>query len=92
MLWKCLDDILELVKTEDFFVNKSPIGYDLPDGKHHLFIYVDDSYKREVIVIEPNLINADGTHEPCGDNGLCGTDNTDAFIVEVAWVIETQCV
>lgn len=55
-----------------------------------MFIYIDDNCDGYVIVIEPNLI-VNGAHEPCGDNGLCGMEDVGRFIIEVAWVIETQC-
>lgn len=89
-IWKCLQDILELTETEKFWENGDSIGYDLPDGKHHLFIYVDDSCGTDTVVIEPNLI-VNGGHEPCGDTGCCSMEDVVKFVVEVAWVIETQC-
>lgn len=92
-IWKCLQEILELTETEKFWENGDCIGYNLPDGKHHLFIYVDGNTGGDdepVIVIEPNLI-VNGAHEPCGDNGFCRMEDIGEFFIQLAWVIETQC-
>lgn len=72
MLWKCLQDILEIVEEEKFFENRSSFGYDLPDGKHHLFVFVDDSLGDDelAVVIEPNLIVFDA-HEPLWSQQWC---------------------
>lgn len=90
-IWECLQDVLvECCNADIFHDEEATVGYDLPDGKHHLFIYVDEFSNGYNIVIEPNLI-VDGGHEPCGEPGLCEWEDFNRFLIEVAWVIETQC-
>lgn len=52
-----LKDVLGLVRSE---LNKvgpeNGIGYTMPDGKHHIFIYLDDIDDEKEFVIEPNKV------------------------------------
>lgn len=84
MLWKCLHDILEIVEKEKFFENKSSFEYDLPDGKHHLFVCVDDSLGKDNLRVVVNVFEA---HEPCG-RGVCCFGDIGELLVECTWVIE----
>ena len=92
-MWKMLREVQDVIDLEDFWNmgDDANIGYDLPDGKHHLYIYVDDSIEGKVIVVEPNLI-VDGAHEPCGECGFSPIDYPEELLITIAWVIETQCV
>lgn len=89
-IWRCLQEILELTKTENFSESGDNIGYELPDGEHYLYIYIDDCDDEQVIVIEPNII-VDGAYEPCGENHLCKVGDIGNFLIAVAWEIEIQC-
>lgn len=75
---KILEEILEVARR-DLNVDEC-MGYHMPDGKHHLFIYVDDSLgsDNKWYIVEPNKI-VDGAHEPMGDIYEASYNNFDAL-------------
>lgn len=89
-----LREIMNLAKAE---LNKNgSIGYTMPDGKHHIFIYVDDSIQYAdnektvedgFYVIEPNRVVA-GAHEPMGDTTAADYNDFAELLVGCMWCIE----
>lgn len=81
-----LEDILNLAVSE-LNKNKS-IGYNMPDGKHHIYVYVDDSVPGEKwYIVEPNRV-VDGAHEPMGDTAGAKYDNFADLMVACMWCME----
>jgi len=89
-----LQEILRLAKSE---LNETgSIGYTMPDGKHHIYIYVDDSIQYAddektvddgFYVIEPNRV-VDGAHEPMGDTTAADYNNFAELLVGCMWCID----
>ena len=90
MIWKILQEVMQLLDKENFWEDGGSVGYDLPDGKHHLFIYANEDCDGKFITIEANEI-IDGAHEPLGSPTTCAMDEKEKFVVELAWVLESQC-
>lgn len=86
-MYEILSEILKLAKSE-LNENKN-IGYTMPDGKHHLFIWVDDSLGGDDLyyVIEPNKV-VNGAHEPIGDNSAATYNDFSELLLNIVWVIE----
>ena len=86
-IWKILEEIYKLANIE-LNENKS-IGYTMPDGKYHLYIFVDDSSGKDEYnyIIEPNLVE-DGAHIPIGDNTNASYDDFGALLIGCMWCIE----
>ena len=86
-MYEVFSEILKLAKTE--LNENESIGYTMPDGKHHLFIWVDDSGGEDDLyyIIEPNKV-VDGAHEPIGDNGSATYNYFSELLLESVWVIE----
>ncbi len=64
------------------------IGYTMPDGKHHMFIYVDDSVPgKKSFVVEPNRV-VDGAHEPMGDTASADYNDFGELMVACMWCME----
>lgn len=80
-----LRDILKLAKDE--LNEKENIGYTMPDGKHHIFIYVDDVGEGPFYVIEPNQV-VDGCHEPMGDTTAAAYNNFEELLIGCMWCLE----
>jgi len=89
-----LRDILKLAKSE--LNENGHIGYTMPDGKHHIYIYVDDSMGHVVdvvepedyyYVIEPNRV-VDGAMEPMGDTTAADYNDFAELLVGCAWCID----
>ena len=78
-----LKEVLELSKES--LHNHDCFGYDMPDGKHHIFIYQDQN--REVYVIEPNTI-VDGGCEPMGDTFCVPIGDDIQFRLGCSWCLE----
>ena len=85
--WKILEEIHKLAVTE-LNENKS-IGYTMPDGKHHLFISVDDNCGKDeyCYIIEPNLAE-DGAHTPIEDNTSVSYNDFGSLLIGCMWCIE----
>ena len=83
---KVLREILSLAEAE--LNDNGSIGYTMPDGKHHIFIYVDDvSDEKHLYIIEPNRV-IDGAHEPMGDTAGAEYNNFSDLAVGCLWCIE----
>lgn len=66
-----LKDVLGLVRSDLNEVGpENGIGYTMLDGKHHIFIYLDDIDDEKEYVIEPNRV-VDGAHEPLAGTVYC---------------------
>lgn len=83
--YNVLKEIKELAETE-LNINES-IGYTMPDGKHHIFIYVDDCDDEKGYVIEPNEV-VDGAHEPMGNTTCANYNDFAGILVGVMWCID----
>ena len=58
------DEVMELLEHDLAAEGpESGTGYTLPDGKYHIFAYVDFIDETRVVVLEPNKV-VDGAHEP----------------------------
>lgn len=89
-----LREIMDLAKSE---LNKNgSIGYTMPDGKHHLYIYVDDSitYASDnktvedgFYVIEPNRV-VDGAHEPMENTTTAEYNDFAELLLGCMWCME----
>lgn len=86
-----LEEILKRAVSE---LNENTcMGYTMPDGKHHIFIWVDDSAtyadptKEAFYVIEPNRV-IDGAHEPMGDTAGAEYNNFGELMVACMWCME----
>lgn len=82
-----LQQILRLAQ-EELNLN-GDIGYTMPDGKHHIFIYVDDSMGEDekFYVIEPNRVE-DGAHEPMGDTTAADYNNFGELLLGCMWCMD----
>jgi len=87
MHYEMLKSIYDLAK-EDLNENGN-IGYTLPNGKYHLFIFVDDSLgdDEKCYIVEPNEV-VNGAHEPIGNNTSAPYNDFGALIAECMWAIE----
>lgn len=85
---KILREILSLVKSELNDVGaESGVGYTMPDGKYHIFIYVDNADEK-IYVIEPNRVE-DGAHEPfLGENYLATYNDFTELLLGCEWCME----
>ena len=62
-------------------------GFTMPDGKYHIFIYVDDPDEL-LYVIEPNRVE-DGAHEPfVGDTYLAAHGDYADLLLGCLWSME----
>lgn len=89
-----LQEILNLAKSE--LNENGNIGYTMPDGKYHIYIYVDDSIKYAensktaedgYYVIEPNRV-IDGAMEPLGDTATAEYNDFAELLVGCVWCME----
>lgn len=63
-------------------------GYTLPDGRYHIFAYVDFIDEDRVIVLEPNKV-VNGAHEPIfGDTFIVAFDDTAGLRKGLDWCLE----
>lgn len=62
-------------------------GYTLPDGKYHIFAYVDFIDDERVVVLEPNKV-IDGAHEPIfGDTFIVGFGDVERLRTGIDWCL-----
>lgn len=81
-----LKEILNLAKNE-LKEAEDNIGYTMPDGKYHLFIYVDEADEK-LYVVEPNRVE-NGAHEPfTGDTYLVKYGDLGELMVGCMWAME----
>lgn len=82
-----LREILKLAKAE--LNEEGAIGYTMPDGKYHMYIYVDDSFgaNDRHYVLEPNRV-ADGAHEPLGDTTTADYNDFGELMLGCIWCME----
>lgn len=82
-----LRDLLNLAKRE--LNTNGNIGYTMPDGKYHVFIYVDGDGGPDgpFYVIEPNKV-VDGAHEPMGETTAADYNDFAELLVGCQWCIE----
>ena len=86
-----LKELLELAKIE--LPAGNDMGYTMPDGKHHIYIYPDqevhwdDSPAETFYVIEPNKV-INGAHEPMDDTYITGTRDISEVIIGCQWCLE----
>lgn len=89
---ECLEEISQIVKSENLMQGES-IGYTMPDGKHHIFIYQDqedrwdDGPPEKFFVIEPNRVE-DGGHEPMGDTYLTNSLDLSEVLSGCQWCFD----
>lgn len=85
--YNMLKSIYDLAKEE--LNENGNIGYTLPNGKYHLFIFVDDSLGSDDLwyIIEPNEV-VDGAHEPIGNNTSAPYNDFEALLLGCMWAIE----
>lgn len=81
-----LVEIDTLAKDE---LNKNgSIGYTMPDGLHHIYIYADFLDNEKVFVVEPNRV-VDGAHEPfVGDTYVGSWEDAKEFRKGLEWCFE----
>ena len=72
-----LQEILTLAKNE--LNENGNIGYTMPDGKYHMYIFVDQSDEK-IYVVEPNEL-IDGAAEPMGENILVDYDDFAGLLI-----------
>lgn len=86
-----LKEILDLAKTELSAGND--MGYTMPDGKHHIYIYPDqedrwdDAPGDAFFVIEPNRV-INGGHEPMGDTYLTSARDLSEVLIGCQWCMD----
>lgn len=82
-----LREILNLAKSE--LNENGAIGYTMPDGKYHIYIYVDDSFGKpdRHYILEPNRV-VDGAHEPMGDTTSAEYNDFGELMLGCAWCME----
>ena len=94
----CNNDVLyEIIKLADRELNNNgSIGYTMPDGKHHIYIYVDDSItladdtktvEDGFYVIEPNRV-VNGAMEPMGNTATADYNNFMGLLEGCKWCLE----
>lgn len=83
------DEVLELLEHD--LAAEGPengTGYTLPDGKYHIFAYVDFIDETRVIVLEPNKV-IDGAHEPIfGDTFIVAFGDAEMLRKGCDWCFE----
>lgn len=81
-----LDEIVTLAKNE--LNGNGSIGYTMPDGLHHIYIYADFLDNEKVFVVEPNRV-VDGAHEPfVGDTYIGSWEDFDELCKGIKWCLE----
>lgn len=86
-----LEEILALAKKE--LPAGNDIGFTMPDGKYHIYIYPDqevnwdDTPPKTFYVIEPNKV-LNGAHEPMGDTHLTRTRDISEVIIGCQWCLQ----
>lgn len=86
-----LKEILEIANTD--LRGGSDMGYTMPDGKHHIYIYPDQEYAWNgtitdaFFVIEPNRV-VDGAHVPMGDTYLTQTRDLSEVLIGCQWCLD----
>ena len=81
-------EVLSLVQSELTAPGaENGVGYTLPDGKYHIFIYMDEA-DDTVYVIEPNRVEG-GCHEPVGrDTYLAKVGDMPDLMLGCLWCLE----
>lgn len=85
-----LKSIYDLAKEE--LNENGSIGYTFPDGKYHLFVFVDDNLGDDEddkwYIVEPNKV-VDGAHEPIAPmNGSAPYNDFETLLLACLWAIE----
>ena len=86
-----LQDILATARTT--LLNDSDMGYTMPDGKYHIYIYADqdahwdNSPADTFYVVEPNKV-VNGAHEPMGDTFLTSSRELSEVLIGCQWCME----
>lgn len=89
-----LREILSLAKSE--LNENGSISYKMPDGKHHIYIYFDDSItyadasktiEDGYYVIEPNRV-VEGAMEPLGDTMTAEYNDFAELLIGCEWCME----
>lgn len=86
-----LREILATAQTS--LLNDSDMGYTMPDGKHHIYIYADqethwdDRPADKFYVVEPNKV-VNGAHEPMGDTFITTGLNLSEVLIGCQWCMD----
>lgn len=80
-MYSVLKEISELAHRE--LNENGNIGYTMPNGKYHLFIYVEDSGGEDdtFYIIEANRVDEDGCHIPI-ETTSADYDNFEELLIE----------
>lgn len=84
-------EILAIAK--DTLLNGSDMGYTMPDGKHHIYIYPDEESRWDdgpsdtFFVIEPNRV-VNGAHEPMGDTYITTCRDLSEVLIGCQWCMD----
>lgn len=86
-----LKELYDIAKKQ--LQESEDMGYTMPDGKHHIYVYKDeekswdDSPSEAFYVVEPNRV-VDGAHEPMGDTYLTSSTDLAEVLVGCQWCID----
>lgn len=86
-----LKEILQLAKDE--LDKPGEFGYTMPDGKHHIYVSVDDigshlSGHEYIYRIEPNRLDEDGCAEPMGNVYTADFGDYAELLLGCVWCME----
>lgn len=87
ILW----DILSHARSE--LLSGSDMGYTMPDGKYHIYIYPDSETNwagataETFFVVEPNRV-INGAHEPMGDTFLTASRELSEVLIGCQWCMD----
>ena len=91
VIWadEMVDEVMELLEHD--LAAEGPengTGWTLPDGKYHIFAYVDFIDDERVVVLEPNKV-VHGAHEPIfGDTFIVAFGDVERLKRGVDWCLE----
>lgn len=86
-----LKEIYALAKAS--LPESGEMGYTMPDGKHHIYIYADqethwDDRPADLFyVVEPNRV-VSGAHDPMGDTYLTETRDLSEVLIGCQWCLD----
>lgn len=86
-----LNELLALAKSE--LPAYGEMGYTMPDGKYHIYIYADQEVNwsgrptEEFYVIEPNRV-INGAHDPMDDTYITRTRDISEVIIGCTWCLD----
>lgn len=82
-------NVLALAKAELTGLGpENGVGYTLPEGDYHIFLYLDKIDDKRVFVLEPNRVE-DGAHVPIGgDTYVAPCGDLPEFVLGCLWCLD----